>query len=109
MYMPEKIGIHRPKPKMSARALAANAQRYGRENQPSGLSERPPTPSHNKVFLRDKKLDIPPPDWSPFAEIDNLGDILEQEAAEQRRKQFGQEKVGVEEHDDDTLLDNRQY
>ena len=66
--------------------------------------EGPPQPPFNKLFDRDKNLPISVPDWSPFAEIDSLGEILEQRELEKKKKEFGHDIEQTKQNDDDTLL-----
>ena len=44
-------------------------------------------PPHNRIMDRDYNVPVPPPDISPFAEIEGLGDMLaEQERIKLREK-----------------------
>jgi len=56
---------------------------------------------------RDCNMPVPPPDVSPFAEIEGLGDMLaEQERIKLREKQGDDAIFYDPQNDDDTLLES---
>lgn len=59
---------------------------------------------------RDYNLQVPPPDTSPFAEIDGLGDRLAELERRRLREKLGDEAIFFDpQQDDDTLLEPDQY